>query len=270
MSGRPLPILARTMLRSSLSALGGRFRRILREELIAIRTQEIATCLGLDGRKVLAGPFAGMHLWTERSWPSRGGTPLPMVLGTYEAELHLAIEQAVTREYEVIVDIGCAEGYYAIGFGLRLPQAHIFAFDIDPAARRICTMTARLNGIADRVTIGGEITRDGLAAVLADKARVLLFVDCEGCEDQLLEPTLVPGLTSCDLIVELHDFAYPGVTERIVERFRATHEVQLVYEAGRDPADHPMLMKLSGFDRLLAVCEYRPETMRYAVMRRLG
>jgi DDE superfamily endonuclease len=38
------------------------------------------------------------------------------------------------------LNIGCAEGYYAIGFALRLPQAKVFAAETDPkslcAARR--------------------------------------------------------------------------------------------------------------------------------------
>jgi hypothetical protein len=72
--------------------------------------------------RVAGGPFQGLHYPHRRSV---GSAPLPKLLGSYESELHAALEQLLTEEHETVVDIGCAEGYYAVGLGLRLSKAEI-------------------------------------------------------------------------------------------------------------------------------------------------
>ena len=62
---------------------------------------------------VLSGPFAGMAMLPESSWGD--GDLAPKLLGCYEAELHPAIAKAISRKPKNIVNIGCAEGYYAVG-----------------------------------------------------------------------------------------------------------------------------------------------------------
>jgi hypothetical protein len=58
------------------------------------------------------------------------------------------------------------------------------------------------------------------------------------------------------VIAELHDFAAPG--DPIVARFAATHEVRLVPTTAQPPA--------RGDAVALALSEYRPGPMRWAVM----
>jgi methylase of polypeptide subunit release factors len=52
-----------------------------------------------------------------------------------------------------VIDIGAAEGYYAIGFARRLPAARVIASDLDPVARLLCWLLARRNGVGDRVSV---------------------------------------------------------------------------------------------------------------------
>jgi hypothetical protein len=40
---------------------------------------------------------------------------LSKLLGTYESELHPVLHEILIKPYELIVDVGSAEGYYAIG-----------------------------------------------------------------------------------------------------------------------------------------------------------
>lgn len=63
------------------------------------------------GKRILAGPFRGMK-YIENS---HGSAYLPKILGSYEKELHKFIPRIVEEEYELILDIGAAEGYYAVG-----------------------------------------------------------------------------------------------------------------------------------------------------------
>jgi hypothetical protein len=61
---------------------------------------------------VAAGPFAGMKLDYEL-FPKHTS---PKFLGTYEQELHGGIERAIKLYPRYVSNIGCAEGFYAIGW----------------------------------------------------------------------------------------------------------------------------------------------------------
>ena len=89
---------------------------------------------------VLSGPFAGMAMLPEASWGD--GDLAPKLLGCYEAELHPAIAKAISRKPKNIVNVGCAEGYYAVGMARALPQSKVFAFDTNEAAQAICGRAA--------------------------------------------------------------------------------------------------------------------------------
>jgi len=103
------------------------------------------------------GPFAGMRLPDESSWS--GGDGSSKLLGCYEQELHSTVEKAIARQPEVLINIGCAEGYYAVGLARRLPTAQVFAFDTDEKAQSICRLAAQLNGVENQLVIEGECTQ---------------------------------------------------------------------------------------------------------------
>jgi hypothetical protein len=53
-------------------------------------------------------------------------------------------QQALLRRSEHWV----CEGYYAVGFALRMPDAIVYAFDIDPTAQHYCANLAKLNCVS--------------------------------------------------------------------------------------------------------------------------
>src|SRR5215204_4418004 len=69
---------------------------------------------------VQEGPFAGMRYLSETRDPI-----LPKLVGSYEAEIQPWIRAAITQRYRRVIDVGCAEGYYAVGMALALPDAKI-------------------------------------------------------------------------------------------------------------------------------------------------
>jgi hypothetical protein len=60
--------------------------------------------------------------------------------------LHDIVETAITRRYDRVINVGCAEGYYAVGFATRMPETDVIAFDIDPIARRQTRHLAAMAG----------------------------------------------------------------------------------------------------------------------------
>lgn len=218
--------------------------------------------LAKGGAVVRGGPFAGMAFHARAS----EGCYLPKLLGCYEAELHGPIAALPARGYRRVVDIGCAEGYYAVGLARLLPDADILAFDIDANARAMTLALARANGVAERVGIAARADHAALDAAIV--APTLVFCDCEGCEYELLDPRRVPALARADLIVELHDVA--AAPERLrhwLDAFRPTHEIEIVEQGPRNPGSIGAIAHWKHLDQLLALWEFRAGPTPWAWLR---
>jgi hypothetical protein len=145
-----------------------------------------------------------------------------------------------------------------------LPSAKIYAFDTDPMARKLCRTMADANQVSNRLNIAGKCDVEQLKILLADRA--LIVCDCEGYEIDLLRPDLISMLKSTDILVELHDWLNPVISESILTRFNSTHNIELVTCVERDPELFPLLDFLDAKDRRLAVSEFRPQGQQWAFM----
>lgn len=232
---------------------------------VCVRQHEITAAVYEASRGLVqAGPFRGMHLLRETSWGA--GEICPKLLGYYEAELHAHMAEVRAKGFPLVVNVGCAEGYYAVGLARRMPESRVIAYDVSPAAQAVCRAAAQANGVAGRVEVRGLCTRETLQADLAGAGPAFLLVDCEGAELGLLDPVAVPGLAGCDILVECHDFLDRNITPALLSRFAATHDAERIEEGARNP-NHPLLRRVASLDRWLAVCEFRPEAMHWLMFR---
>ena len=74
-------------------------------------------------------------------------------------------------------------------------------------------------------------------------------------------------LFACDMVVEMHDFIHPDTSLTLAERFRSTHSVNVIHPAARDSSAYPILDSLSDFDRVFALCEFRPGRTPWGLFR---
>lgn len=216
------------------------------------RAQVLANTLrARSGTTVLAGPFKGMRYEgaaSEGAWAAR-------LLGVYESSLIPVLESVIAQGYPQILDIGCAEGYYAVGLARRMPESRVFAHDTNGQARILASAMATANGVADRVILGGEIGHRDFDLCL--QARTFVLCDIEGAEDALLDPVAAPGLLSADILVEVHEGMKRGLTDRLAARFADTHRVTRI-ERRLDASSLPdWTESLSDLDRLLLLWEWR-------------
>lgn len=212
------------------------------------------------GPHILQGPFAGM----EYIAVATEGALMPRLIGTYESELHPYIEGYAKAGLDCVIDVGCAEGYYAVGLARLMPAVTVHAFDINPRARAACAQLAAKNGVTDRVVIGEAFTPTGFEA-FKDR-RCLAFIDIEGAEDDLLQPEQSPALAQMDLIVETHDVYRPGVCVRLMERFAATHDIVKLDPQAKTLPLPDFLHGAGHLDQLLAVWEFRIRATPWLVM----
>ena len=203
------------------------------------------------GGTIQGGPFAGMEYVDHGS----EGAHVPKMLGCYEHELHRYIEAAIATDYQTVVNIGCAEGYYALGLARRMPNARVHAFDIDPTGRKICAEVATRNGVAGRVTVAERFTPEMFADYAGQKAFVMM--DIEGAELELLGGAPKSSLAGLDFIIECHDKPDAGISAKLARLIEETHLTATVGH-GMRPVDLPPFLKEVGhLDQLLAVWEWR-------------
>lgn len=204
-------------------------------------------------RIVLDGPFKGMKYGNTRAFCS---ALTPKLLGTYELELRQVIQKALARKYETLVDVGAADGYYAVGFCLGDPDIRVIAYEQDQRGQAQFYKLAGLNGVADRIDLRGKCEPSDLLSL--DARPGLLIVDCEGYEEILLNPEVIQHLERWDFLIETHDGISPEITRRLASRFSHTHHttsIETIHDL--DKADHvdlPLLenVRRREVDRLLA------------------
>ncbi len=199
----------------------------------------------LSGDKVMHGPFKGMHYVGE----SVGSSYFPKIMGTYEKELHTLIEKICRRQFQSIVDVGAAEGYYAVGMAMRCPSAVVEAFEAQAKGQELLVEMARLNCVEQRVIIHGHCEIAELRQAALPES--LVIMDVEGAEEWLLDPKAIPNLEACFILVELHEYYQPGISGRLRQRFEASHHIETILQRKRRMGDIPLRSKFlrSGFVR---------------------
>jgi len=209
------------------------------------------------GGVVADGPFRGMKYLDTAA----NSSLVPKLLGLYERELSHVIHRLVASRPQLLVDAGCAEGYYAVGFARRCPALRVIAFDRDDRARRLASELARINGVERQLDTRGTCTTESLQAALGTDSAVVIC-DVEGFEKTLLDPDKVPALVRAHMLVEVHDALEPGAGAMLKSRFAVTHRIETIAAVPRTAADCPpfhRLVRLMPRDTITSLIVERPD-----------
>lgn len=172
--------------------------------------------------RVIRGPFKGLL------FPAGQTQGFPELLGVYEEALVPVIEGVIASAPDIIVDVGAAYGYYALGLAMRMPASRVVAYEIDNTRLSLLRKYRSLNNLEDRVELRGECTGLSLAADLGGEKSTFVLVDIEGGEAHLLDPQRVPALRGAEFLVELHEMFVPRITELLRDRFDASHHQTII------------------------------------------
>lgn len=260
----------------SLSPLRGIFRRLMamsprrkaEADLLLARNRARSDAVDATLSKIfgpgkqvsiLAGPFRGMAYLRM----SRGSQLLPKIMGTYEEPIHAWVEKILsTATYGTIIDVGCAEGYYAVGFARAAAKPRVLAVDTNRDALELARELASINGVEGSVEFFGDFDLV-LRERLTFNGRTLVFMDVEGAEISLLDPENRPILREFDYLVELHDCFVPGLTDSVISFFQATHKISLVVDYPHRAKPNLDRLPQEDLDVAFLTDERRPQGMRW-------
>lgn len=209
------------------------------------------------------GPFRGMKY---PNYISHGSSEFSKIIGSYERELHHVISNIISANYNQILDIGSAEGYYAVGLAMRNPDTKIFAYDISKNANQKCLSLAIKNNVEDQIQINSFCDSNTLKNFNFIN-KTLIICDCEGCEKKLFTKENINNLINVDLIIEVHDFIDITISGYLFDIFKETHSIEIIKSISdiekTKTYNYPDVEHLSLIEKRYLFSENRPDIMEW-------
>ncbi|KWN83001.1 FkbM family methyltransferase [Burkholderia stagnalis] len=246
------------------------------EQMLEFRTSDAAEMrrfvlmrrlMHLTGGIIQHGPLAGFNLGALATW--RESDNGPKLLGFYEQEVCDVLARVASAR-DVFIDLGGADGYYAVGLVAKNFYRESHCFELEESSRANIAHNAANNNVADRVHVYGAATPSfakDLAARGVDFSRAAVLVDIEGAEFDVLTSECLQQLQRAHIIIELHEFLRPDGKERLQELLELAgnlFNVHTLTTGARDPSQIPALA--SGWndtDRWLLCSESRATLMTW-------
>jgi hypothetical protein len=219
-----------------------------------------------SGGVIKHGPFAGMILLDDPRW----GQPdqAAMIFGMYEQEVLENLANA-PPQFRTFVDIGAADGYYAVGLVKCGKVDRAICFEAHPQGRATIARLAEQNGVSDKVTILGAASEhfvDMLNAYKVNSGETMVLVDIEGAEFKVLTEKVFASLRSSMIIVETHAHIYDdpeAEMDLLRKRASRTHRSTSWYPGARNPSVFKELEDFPETDRWIICSEGRYEIQQW-------
>ena len=176
---------------------------------------------------VLNGPFKDMKYINK----SNGSELFPKLIGYYEYCIQHIIEEIIKYPYKNYIDIGCAEGYYAVGLAYRISKFRndftVYAYDINSAAINNLKELANRNNVTEFIVINQLFKIEDFNHFVGES---VVICDIEGAEKELLNPQIANKLYDFDILVEVHDEGKKSnlIKSILKERFSKTHIIEII------------------------------------------
>jgi hypothetical protein len=188
----------------------------------------------IGSKKVIAGPFKGLKFM--QRFPTR-----PMLLGIWEKEISFLWNSL--RDIKFIIDIGAAEGFYAVGLAKKYPDKMVYAFEMNEKTQKLLKDVSFKNSVTN-IEIRGKCEFKDLQDLGKRLEDSLIIMDCEGYEIELLMKDSISIYRRTHMVVEVHEMYSPGCTKLIKERFSASHSITEIKGKNRDIRDWPTKLRI--------------------------
>lgn len=218
-------------------------------------------------RTVQYGPLKGYKIPEESHW---GGLARPsMLLGLYEREVvDVLVEHSANRD--VFVDVGAADGFFAVGLVASGFFKRSYAFEISTHGRQVIKKSSEINRVPHSVSVNGMFDKNFLANAekQLDLSRSVVLIDIEGDEFSLLGSPLIEQLRNAVVIVELHDFHFAdgaALKSALFSRLKVYFDLTTISTGARELPRSEFLDSMSDNERWLLCSEGRARRMEWLI-----
>jgi len=213
------------------------------------------------------GPLQGFKILKDSSW---GNDKAAKLLGFYELEILLDLAESVKDKY--FVDLGAADGYYAVGFVAKGLAKSAIAFEASEAGKKVIANTAIEANVEDKIKVYGLADEYFIDLIDTPLDETVFLIDIEGGEYDLLDRRNLYKLRNSVLFVEIHDFDEQSKARYqqlllLAEEFFDLTEIKKI---GRNPYFYEELAELDDSDHWLACSEGRAPDAKWLKLTPFG
>lgn len=236
-----------------------------REETISQRSERVSIeTYDLCNGEVKYGPFKGLKL-SENSWWGKSDLG-SQCLGLYEKEILTHIKNSSSQSWDCFIDIGAADGYYAVGMLSSGTANRAICFELSREGRALIRDTWERNGRIGVLDVHGKADADALLSLDQEGlGKTLILIDIEGDEFELLTPEVIEHLSAAEVILEVHNWVHDFEAKyaRLLYDLSKWFRLDILAYEDRLTGAFEELRSYTDDNRLLLVSERRPCRMRF-------
>jgi len=216
------------------------------------------------GLQVKNGVFEGLKYHDMQAF---GSMLYPKLIGSYENEIEDVFKDIILKnKFGCFIDIGCAEGYYAVGMALSMSDLKVYAYDTEKSARKLCLEMATLNEVKNQINIHEYFGQNSLKDFDTANTSTFILCDCEGYEIEIFTENNILDYKNCHLLIEMHDFINPKISQHLKNIFYNTHNLKIYKSEKRQINKYKNYfdgLNLNSFEKQYILDEKRPCLMEW-------
>ena len=203
---------------------------------------------------VQQGPFKGMIINEDQFWGP--GDRSSKILGLYEKEIQdLIVSIQKDKNYSTFVDIGGADGFFAIGSLVNNLFEKCEVFEISKRGRISIQKNSKQNNVYDSIKIHDKASKRSLIKI-DNINNSLILCDIEGGEYELFDEKLINEIYPSDIIIEIHKDKENSLVN-FEKRFTKTYSLTKITQEPRSLKNFKELENINDNNRALITSEGR-------------
>ena len=243
--------------------------RILRVDIGVRRAKNKAWKVLFEKHKniIAYGPFKGMKL-NKNIWWSKNDR-ITQTLGIYEEHILDKLIEFQGEGAARLIDVGAADGYFAVGMAYAGIYKEVFAFEIEKKGQERIIENAAENHCQSKIKVQGEANHSSIQDALDNEKISTVLIDIEGAEYRFLDDEMLKLLSGNFVICELHPWASMNGNEfqnDLLSRSSKYFNLSIIKREYYNPNHFQEFEDFSDDERLIAVSEGRRMNTSWMVL----
>lgn len=218
--------------------------------------------------KIMNGHYKNTYFLNKSHWSKFDHAS--KLLGLYEEQVQdLIVNTQRKNNLKNFINIGCAEGYHALGLIKNNFFDKSICYEISEVARNILKENLKKNNIENKVKIRGEANSNQIKKDLENLTieETLFLIDIEGNEFKLFSDNDFNFLKKGFFIIEDHNFMVRNHTlkDNFYSSIKKYFNVSIIQNGSRNPFDLNInfMNELNDDSRFLILSECRSQKMNW-------